>query len=260
QRRHKRDYIETFKQVSNGAIGDIVGGNVYWNTGQLWYREPRPEWSEMEYMIRDWVNWTWLSGDHIVEQHVHNLDVFLWFTGMTPQSAVAFGSRQRRVTGDQYDNFSVDFVYENGMHLHSMCRQIDGCARNVAEYIRGTKGYAEMDNGGLQEIYDTNSNLVWEYDYPEQEDSESRWNVKNPYVQEHVDLVTNIRNNTPIVEAEATAQATMMAIMGRLSAYTGTEVTWDEMMSSDLELGPAQLQLGPVSGVNREVAVPGTAS
>ncbi|MEJ2052258.1 MAG: Gfo/Idh/MocA family oxidoreductase, partial [Calditrichota bacterium] len=91
QRRHKRDYVETFRRVSDGAIGDITGGNVYWNGGQLWYREPRPEWTEMEYMIRDWVNWTWLSGDHIVEQHVHNLDVFYWFTGMTPVSALGFG-------------------------------------------------------------------------------------------------------------------------------------------------------------------------
>jgi predicted dehydrogenase len=210
-------------------------------------------------MIRDWVNWTWLSGDHIVEQHVHNLDVFHWFTGTRPVSAVGFGSRQRRVTGDQYDNFSIDFVFENGIHLHSMCRQINGCARSVSETIRGTKGYAEMDNSGKQEIYDTEGNLIWEYDYPEQEDEDSRWNVKNPYVQEHVDLVTNIRNNTPVVEAEATAVSTLMAIMGRTSAYTGKEVTWDEMMSSDMELGPVELVMGDVAGINREVPVPGTA-
>jgi len=259
QRRHKRDYVETFRRVSDGAIGDITGGNVYWNGGQLWYREPRPEWSEMEYMIRDWVNWTWLSGDHIVEQHVHNLDVFYWFTGMTPVSALGFGSRQRRVTGNQFDNFSIDFTYENGMHLHSMCRQIDGCARKVAETIRGSKGYAEMDNGGLQKLYDYNGNLIWEYEYPAEQEEDSRWKVKNPYVQEHTDLVTNIRNNTPLVEAEATAISTMMAIMGRISSYTGKEVTWDEMMSSDLEIGPRQFALGPVNGISREVPVPGTA-
>ncbi len=258
QRRHKRDYIETYRQVANGAIGEIVGGNVYWNMGQLWYREPRSEWSEMEYMIRDWVNWTWLSGDHIVEQHVHNLDVFHWFTGAQPVSCVGFGSRHRRVTGNQYDNFSIDFQFENGVHLHSMCRQINGCANKVAETIRGTKGYAEMDNGGLQKIFDTNGNLKWEYNYPEDQDSDSRWQVTNPYVQEHVDMVTNIRNNTPIVEAEATAISTLMAIMGRISAYTGKEVTWDAMMNSNLELGPEELIMGPVRGVNRSVPVPGT--
>ena len=106
----------------------------------LWYRERQPGWSDFEYMIRDWVNWKWLSGDHIVEQHVHNIDVFTWFTGLKPISAVGFGSRHRRITGDQYDNFSVDFTMENGIHFHSMCRQIDGCANNVSEFIQGTKG------------------------------------------------------------------------------------------------------------------------
>ena len=91
-------------------------------------------------MIRNWVNWTWLSGDHIVEQHVHNLDVMNWFTGTHPVKAVGIGSRLRRVTGDQYDNFSVDFTFENGIHFHSMCRQINGCVNNVSERIQGSKG------------------------------------------------------------------------------------------------------------------------
>ena len=106
----------------------------------LWYRNREKGWSDMEWMIRDWVNWKWLSGDHIVEQHVHNIDVFNWFSGYKPKRATAFGSRQRRVTGDQYDNFSVDFEYDNGVHMHSMCRQIDGCDSNVSEFIQGTKG------------------------------------------------------------------------------------------------------------------------
>ncbi len=126
QRRHQRNYVATWQQVQQGLMGDITGGNVYWNGGKLWHRDNNPEWTEMEWMIRDWVNWTWLSGDHIVEQHVHNLDVMNWFTGMHPVKAVGMGSRLRRVTGNQYDNFSVDFTFENGMHFHSMCRQING--------------------------------------------------------------------------------------------------------------------------------------
>ena len=100
----------------------------------------------MEYMIRDWVNWCWLSGDHIVEQHVHNLDVINWFTGKYPVKAVGFGSRLRRVTGDQYDNFSIDYVFDNDMHVHSMCRQINGCVTNVSERIQGTKGHSNCQN------------------------------------------------------------------------------------------------------------------
>ena len=126
QRRHQRDYMANWQQVQQGLIGDLTGGNVWWNGGKLWHREQDPKWSEMEWMIRNWVNWTWLSGDHIVEQHVHNLDVANWFFGAHPVKAVGFGSRLRRVTGDQYDNFSVDYTFEDGRHIHSMCRQING--------------------------------------------------------------------------------------------------------------------------------------
>ena len=109
QRRHQRSYVEAFKQIADGAIGEITGGNVYWNQNMLWYRNRENGWSDMEWMVRDWVNWCWLSGDHIVEQHVHNIDVFNWFSGLTPKAGTGFGARQRRITGDQYDMFSVDF-------------------------------------------------------------------------------------------------------------------------------------------------------
>ena len=133
QRHHQRSYVESYKKIMEGMIGEITGGVVYWNQSMLWYRERQSGWNDCEYMIKDWVNWKWLSGDHIVEQHVHNIDVFTWFSGLKPVKAVGFGSRQRRITGDQYDNFSIDFTMENGIHLHSMCRQIDGCANNVSD-------------------------------------------------------------------------------------------------------------------------------
>ncbi len=256
QRHHQADYVETYKRIYNGAIGNIVGGNCYWNQGQLWYRDPKPEWSEMEFMIRDWVNWSWLSGDMIVEQHVHNIDVFNWFTGKFPQSAVAFGSRQRRVTGDQYDNFSTDFVYEGDIHLHSMCRQINGCANNVSELVRGTNGYSNCANT----IYNPDGSVQWRYEYPLGEDGKPTRSVKvSPYDQEHIDMVAAIRNNQPVNEAEFTAKSTLAGIMGRISAYTGREVTWEEMMGSELSLGPKILQLGEVDR-KFTVPVPGTES
>jgi predicted dehydrogenase len=253
QRRHQRDYAATYKQVAEGMIGDIVSANAYWNQGKLWHRDPNSAWTEMEFMIRDWVNWCWLSGDHIVEQHVHNLDVIHWFTGMYPVKALGFGSRLRRVTGDQYDNFSVDYVFENGTHLHSMCRQIDGCAVDVSERIQGTKGSSNCANT----IWDPSGKEIWKYEYPLDEKGESTNSVKvSPYVQEHIDLVTSIRNAKPFNEAENTAMSTLVAIMGRISAYTGKLVTMDEMMNSELKLGPKVFVFGPVD-VPKEVPLPG---
>ncbi len=255
QRRHQRDYVETFKQVYEGAIGEIVSANCYWNQGQLWYVKPQKGWSEMEMMIRDWVNWAWLSGDHIVEQHVHNIDVINWFTGSHPVSAVAFGARHRRVTGDQYDMFSVDFEYEDGRHVHSMCRQINDCANNVSEYLRGTDGYTNACNV----IYNSDGSVRWSYEYPRDKAGNPKESVTiSPYDQEHIDLVTAIRTNRPYVEAEATAVSTMSAIMGRISAYTGRAVTWEEVMNSDLRLGPATYSMGKVD-IDTSIPVPGSA-
>lgn len=255
QRRHQRDYVATWQQVAQGAMGDIVGGTVYWNGGKLWHRDPNASWSEMEYMIRDWVNWTWLSGDHIVEQHVHNLDVFNWFSGAHPVKAVGFGSRQRRVTGDQFDNFSIDFTFENGIHMHSMCRQINGCVNNVSERIQGSKGSTNCHNS----ILDLSGAELWKYEYPLGEDGKPGKKLSvDPYLQEHIDLVTAIRTGKPINEAENTAVSTLTAIMGRISAYTGKEVTYEEMMNSDLKLGPKVFAFGPVD-VPKAVPVAGEA-
>jgi len=253
QRRHQRDYVATWQQVAQGMIGDIVGGNVWWNGGKLWHRDPNPSWSEMEYMIRNWVNWSWLSGDHIVEQHVHNLDVLNWFTGSHPVKAVGFGSRLRRVTGDQYDNFSVDFTFENGIHAHSMCRQINGCINNVSERLQGSKGSTNCRNA----VLDLTGAELWKYAYPLDKDGKPTDTVSvDPYVQEHIDLVTAIRAGQVFNELENTAITTMVAIMGRISAYTGKETTYEEMMNSDLKLGPTVFDFGPVN-IPKEVPIAG---
>ena len=255
QRRHQREYVETYKQVMNGAIGELVSANVYWNQSQLWFKSRQEGWSDMEWMLRDWVNWSWLSGDHIVEQHVHNIDVVQWFMGKHPVKAVAFGGRHRRVTGDQYDMFSVDYVFEDGKHLHSMCRQIDGCENNVSEYIIGTEGYTNCQD----KIFNFDGSVKWEYKYPVDDKGEKdKTKMISPYIQEHIDLVTYIRQNTPVVEAETCAVSTLTGIMGRLSAYSGKQVTWEEMMSSPLELKPKEYALENQDMASYIVPVPGS--
>jgi predicted dehydrogenase len=258
QRRHQRDYVEIYKKVAGGAIGDVTSANVYWNQSKLWHTNPKAEWSEMEAMVRNWVNWTWLSGDHIVEQHVHNIDVGIWFMGAHPVKALGFGSRQRRITGDQYDNFSVDYVFEDGRHMHSMCRQINGCGGGVFERIQGSEGAALL-NGNNIRLVDLTGKETWNFPYIV--DDQGGKSIKvGPYDQEHIDLVTAIRTNKPINEAENCAISTMVGIMGRLSAYTGKEVTYDEVMNSDLNLGPKVYVLGPVTDVSKTIAVPGEAA
>jgi len=260
QRRHQWNYLSIYEYVKAGAIGDIVSANAYWNGGKLWHVNPKAEWSEMEAMIRNWVNWTWMSGDHIVEQHVHNLDVINWFKGAHPIKAVGFGSRQRRITGDQFDNFSVDFVYEDGMHMHSMCRQFNGATNNVSEYIRGTKGYTKGNDG----IYLYDGTAVFENENQWSNDEAVKAAIaeqyNSPYDQEHIDLVTAIRKGEQINEAENVATSTLTGIMGRISAYTGKETTWDEMMNSDLHYKPEVYHMGSVEGVSKEIPVPGEAA
>ncbi len=253
QRHHQRPYVEAFQKIQQGLIGEITGGNVYWNQGMLWYKERQAGWSDMEWMIRDWVNWKWLSGDHIVEQHVHNIDVFLWMSGLKPVKATAVGARHRRITGDQYDQFSVDFEMENGIHLHSMCRQIDGCSNNVSEFIQGTKG---SWNSANHEIKDLAGNVIWKFDA---EAEKAAYKQTNPYVLEHVDWVNHIRKGTAHDEATACAISCLAGVMGREAAYTGATVTWDEMSASNLDYMPEKLELGKMDMSDYVVKVTGKA-
>ena len=253
QRHHQRPYVEAFQQIQAGLIGEITGGNVYWNQGMLWYKERQKGWSDMEWMIRDWVNWKWLSGDHIVEQHVHNIDVFLWFSGLKPVKATGFGARHRRITGDQYDQFSIDFEMENGIHLHSMCRQIDGCSNNVSEFIQGTKG---SWNSADHEIKDLAGNVIWKFDFEAEKAAHTQ---TNPYVLEHVDWVNHIRKGTTHDEATECAISCLAGVMGREAAYTGATVSWDEISASNLDYMPEKLELGKMDMSDYVVMVTGKA-
>lgn len=232
QLRRDLSRMEVYKRVRDGAIGDITSLRAIRNQGALWYRKPQAGWSDMEYQIRDWVNWAWLSGDIIVEQHIHHLDAMLWILGKTPTKAVGMGAHLRRSTGDQFDFFSIDYEFDGGVHMHSTIRQLNGCANGRDEAIVGTKGTANLD--GV--IYDLSGKPVWTYDGPQ----------NNALVQEHVDWVTAIRTNKPINTAKETALSTLVAVMGRDSAYTGKGITWDELMTSTERLGPTQYALGPL--------------
>jgi len=254
QRRHQEDYIETYKQVAAGAIGKITSAKAYWNQDHVWFREREKGWNDMEYMIRNWNNFCWLCGDFILDTHVHNIDVINWFIGKHPEKAIGYGGRARRVTGDQYDFFSIDFDYGSGVSSHSMCREIDSCANGTGELVMGTEGYTNCANT----IYDLNGKIKWQFEYPKDENGNATNAVKiPPYVQEHMHLVYAIRTGNYVNEAETTAISTLTAIMGRTAAYTGRMITWDDIFKSDMELGPKKIEMGPVDMVF-EVPVPGT--
>lgn len=256
QRRHQRDYIATYERIANGAIGKPVAAKAFWNQEHVWFRRRQEGWTDMEYMLRNWNNYTWLSGDHILDTHIHNIDIVNWFMEMTPQAAVGYGGRHRRVTGDQYDFFSIDFNYGNGISSHSMCRQIDNCANGVGEIIMGTKGYTNCFNT----IYNLDGSIKWQYQYPKDKDDNQMTTVKiSPYIQEHIHLVTAIRTNHYVNEGEQTALSNLTAIMGRESAYTGKRITWDEIYNSNLKLGPEDLTMDNVDMSRFVTPIPGTA-
>ena len=249
QRRHQLGYIEAMKKIHDGAIGDIVTARCYWNQGGLWSRERQPNWSDTEFQLRNWLYYTWLSGDHIVEQHVHNLDVINWAMQAHPVMAYAMGGRQVRtqpIYGNAFDHFAVEYEYPNGQHTTSMCRQIDGTDGKVAEVIVGTKGVYDLEAGNYV-MRPTGGKAV--------RTRGRDINERNPYEQEHIDLVESIRSGHPLNELKTVAESTLTAIMGRMSAYTGKTVTWDQALNSKLDLKPEDLKFGPMP--TPPVAVPG---
>ncbi|MCE5186530.1 MAG: Gfo/Idh/MocA family oxidoreductase [Planctomycetaceae bacterium] len=258
QRRHQDTYLRTFHAIQNNAIGPIRGGAVYWCGGALWKKDRQPGESDAAYMVRNWVSFAEMSGDHIVEQHVHNIDVANWFIGRTPEAAIGFGGRARRKTGNQFDFFSVDFDYGDGVHIHSMCRQIDGTYGRVSEFFTGADGAtwgSGPGKGSGKEGFARQVNVP-EIAY-----------VGNPYVQEHVDLLDSIVNGKPLNEAQAVATSTLTGIMGRIAAYTGQLVRWKDLMDPAggspwyaLELKPsaADFETASVKAPADEIApVPG---
>jgi myo-inositol 2-dehydrogenase / D-chiro-inositol 1-dehydrogenase len=234
QRRHQAEYLATIERLHNGAIGQIVSGQVFWNQGGLWNHERQESWTDAEWQIRNWLYFAWLSGDHIVEQHVHNIDVANWVLQATPVRAIGVGGRQQRTEprfGHVYDHFAVDFEYPDGARVMSMCRQILNTAPRVGEHFIGTNGSTNPQGS----IMGPNA---WTYPKPERPVS--------PYVQEHTNLIASIRAGKPINELKTVAESTLTAIMGREAAYTGRELTWDEVLNAQMDLMPPQIGFGPL--------------
>lgn len=250
QRHHTPSYVESYRRVREGMIGDIVSGNVYWNQGGPWFVNRRPEWTDMEYMLRDFFSWNWLCGDHILDQGVHNVDVFTWFSGLKPVSVVGMGGRAQRTTGDIFDHFSLDITYEGGVHCHAMARQIDDCVNNVSETIHGTKGSWSSNDFAIRDLA---GNVLWQWD----ETEAAKYPEHNGYINEHADLVTRIRENKPICMAEITALSSAACNMGRESAYTGKEYTLESFLASDHSLMVEPLTLGNVGMEKFPVPAPG---
>lgn len=241
QYRHHNGYIETIKRVHQGAIGDIVAAQCYYNTGGLWVRPREPGQSDMEWQCRNWYYFTWLSGDHIVEQHIHNLDVINWALGSHPLKALGTGGRQVRTDptyGNIFDHFTIEYEYPNGVRVMSMSRQMDGCATRVEDRLVGSKGTSDAKSL-------IRGTMPWRFEGP----------ANNPYQQEHADLIASIRAGKPLNEGKQIAHSTLTAIMGRMSAYTGQEVTWEQAMNSKLDLVPKTFEMGPLPV--QPVAVPG---
>jgi myo-inositol 2-dehydrogenase / D-chiro-inositol 1-dehydrogenase len=246
QRRHHAAYVEAMRRVQDGAIGDVVSLRVFWNQGGLWTKPRQPEWTDMEWQLRNWLYFTWLSGDHIVEQHVHNLDVANWVMGKAPVRVFGVGGRQARTGpeyGHIYDHFALDFEYDNGVHALSMCRQQAGTPGLVAEFAVGTKGNCDTQDGRRYEITGANA---WKW---------SGGQPVDPYVQEHTDLIASIRNGSPLNELRRVAESTLTAIAGREAAYTGKVVALDQLVAQPFTLMPSKLEFGPIAVP--PVAVPG---
>jgi predicted dehydrogenase len=246
QRRHRPSYIETVKRIQDGAIGELSFLRAYWNTGAIWHRGEQGA-TEMEIQVRNWYHYVWLCGDHICEQHVHNLDVCNWVMGAHPVRCLGLGGRQGlgNKSGHIFDHFAVEYEYANGVRMYSQCRQINNCAGGVYEVAHGTQGVAEMYDG--RNSIKPKGGQAWRASVPGDQD--------NGYVNEHRNLVNAIRNGTALNEAKNVAESTLTAIMGRESCYSGQQLEWEQMLNAKTVLGPEKLEWGPAPKC--EVAKPG---
>ncbi|MCL4203194.1 MAG: Gfo/Idh/MocA family oxidoreductase [Pirellulaceae bacterium] len=247
QRRHMKSYQEAIQRIRDGAIGELVYGKCYWNGGQIWVIDRQEGWSDLEWQLRNWNYFTWLSGDHYVEQHVHNLDIMNWVLGSHPVRAVSgVGGRQVR-TGDRhghiYDHFAVEFEYPGGISMFSQARQINGCRNLVEEAVVGTGG-----RSNCKDFIEPKNGERWRF----------RDREPSPYRQSHENLIDSIRIGKPLNEAQTIAEATMTGILGREAVYSGQAIDWDTAIQSETRLGPDEYSFGaypippvPMPGVYR---------
>lgn len=242
--RYQQGVKETIQRVSDGAIGDIVAIESNYNAGPLWHRGDKPAWSRMEYQLRNWIYFTWLSGDIIAEQAVHSLDKTAWLLGDTsPVKAMGMGGRQQRTAakyGNVWDHFTVFYEYPAGQAVYFTCRQQEGCTNRVEETVRGTKGTAEILGNRIHSGLGT-----WEYEGPK----------TSMYLNEHVEFFQSIRSTQPINNGGYMVNSTRIAHLGRLAAYGGKTLSWEEALSHDEVLGPSEYAWNDLP--TPSVAIPG---
>ena len=241
--RYDEAKIETVKRIHDGGVGDIINLNVNYLTTGLWSNARKPEWSDMEWQLRNWLYYTWLSGDLITEQHIHSLDKMMWvMKDETPAFAVGNGGRACRTEaayGNVYDHFNTMYEWSNGVRCFASARQWNGCFTDVSDWVYGNKGVANIMNHTIT--------------------GENKWkrkaSPKNMYDLEHIALYKSIQNNEPINNGDYMVKSTGVAIMGRMAAYTGTKVTYEQMMTSEENLAPMKYEFGPLEFA--PIAVPG---
>jgi predicted dehydrogenase len=253
QRRYQNSYRELFKKKN--LIGDITSAQAWWNNDGVWVKNRQPNQTEMEYQMRNWYYFTWICGDHIVEQHIHNIDVVNWFKGAYPVKAQGMGGREVRKGkdhGEIFDHHYVEFEYADGSILNSQCRHIPGTMSKVDELIVGTKGKIYCGSG---KITDASGKALFQFD---------RSTENNPYQQEHDELFAAIaKGEYKFHDAENGAKATLTAILGRMATYSGQVITWDQALNSTLNLQPKNLDfsatppLVPNQEGNYPIPIPG---
>ena len=221
QRRYENKYRETLARVREGLAGDIIGGQVYWNGGGIWYRPRTPDMTEMQFQVNNWYHFNWLSGDHICEQHVHNIDVANWFLDAVPETAYGTGGKQQRISGQPgeiYDHHCVNFTYPGGVRIASQCRQFPGGDGRVAEEFQGTKGFVKIG-----EITDHSGKVLWKFE----------GDNPNPYQVEHDELHDAIRTDRPLNNAYYGATSSFSSVLARNATYSGKQ--WSYKQALELE-------------------------
>ncbi len=258
QRHYQNSYRELYKKYKEGLVGDIVSAQAWWNNDGVWVNPRKYNQTEMEYQMRNWYYFNWLCGDHIVEQHIHNIDVVNWFKGAYPVKAQGMGGRQVR-TGKEYgeifDHHYVEFTYADGSVLNSQCRHIKGTLSRVDEQIQGTKGSIFFGNANM---VDRKGKVLFQFDKSKE---------NNPYQTEHDELFEAIaKREYKFDDTENGAKSTLTAIIGRMATYSGQLMEWDKVLNSGISLMPTAYDFNALPPVLPDaegkypVAVPGQTS
>ena len=231
--RHEKKHTELIAKIHDGAIGELKYMRAYFNSGGVWVRPRKPGQTEMEFQVRNWYYFNWTGGDHIVEQHVHDLDVCNWIADAYPVEASGYGGRQVRKgkdVGEIFDHHAVEFTYADGVKMFSYCRHIPGCWNSFSEHANGTKGFATMQGHGNTSLeVDGQEPIKW------------RRRGLGGHLTEHNHLFAAMAAGKPYNEADYGAKSTLTAIMGRMATYSGKIVTWEDALNSKLDLMPERL-------------------